>query len=155
MGLPVNESEFLNLSVGDSVSDSRLSGHSYSGKIAIHGKPVNIDITKHAVEAITAHRYPILAELELYFSCLVRKQVRFQELRQPDWNSSGYARVLPGLFASFRAVCTKECKVADVAGKPPVETMPVKKPGQFVPDWIKIDFRAGEWLGEYGFERNL
>lgn len=151
----MNKNELLNLSVGGNVPGRRLDTNSYSGKVAIQGKSVNIDITRHAVEAITEHQYPILAELELYFSCLVRKQVRFRELRQPDRNSSGYARVLPGLFASFRAVCTKECKVADIAGKPPVETMPVKKPGQFVPDWIKVDFHAGQWIGEYGFERSF
>jgi len=135
------------------VPGNRFSGQSYSGNATIAGKSVTIDITSHAIQAISEHRYPILAELELYFSCLVRKQVRFLELKQADHITTGYTRVLPGLFASFRAVCTKECKIADVSAKPPVETMPVKQPGLFVPDWLKIDFRAGEWLGEYGFER--
>jgi len=151
----MNEGELLNLSVGDYIPDNRLASQSYSGQVAIQDKAVNIYITRHAVQTISAHRYPILVELELYFSCLVRKQVRFRELRQADQISTDHARVMPGLFASFRAVCTQECKVADVADKPPIETMPVKKPGLFVPDWIKIDFRAGQWLGEYGFERTL
>jgi hypothetical protein len=149
------ESELLNLSVGDCIADSRLSAHAYSGKVAIQGKSVNIDVTRQAVKAASEHHYPILIEVELYFSCLVRKQVRFRTLIQPEQISTDFAGVLPGLFASFRAVCTRECKVADVAGKPPVETMPVKKPGQFVPDWIKVDFHAGQWIGEYGFERSF
>ena len=151
----MDESELLNLSVGDCIAASRLAAHSYSGKVAIQGKLVNIDVTRHAVKAASEHQNPILIELELYFSCLVRKQVRFRTLSQPQQNLTDFAHVLPGLFASFRAVCTMECKVADVAGKPPVETMPVKKPGQFVPDWIKVDFHAGQWIGEYGFERSF
>jgi hypothetical protein len=151
----MDESELLNLSVGDCIADSRLSAHAYSGKVAIQGKSVNIDVTRQAVKAASEHLYPILIEVELYFSCLVRKQVRFRTLIQPEQITTDFASVLPGLFASFRAVCTMQCKVADVAGKPPVETMPVKKPGQFVPDWIKVDFHAGQWIGEYGFERSF
>lgn len=151
----MGDCELLNLSIGDEVPDSRLTGPSYTGKVALQGKPVRVAISRHAVEAVTNQQYPILAELELYFSCLVRKQVRFRALVQFDQISTKHARILPGLFASFRAVSTLECKVAEVDGKPPVETLPVKKPGLFVPDWIKIDFRAGQWVGDYGFERTL
>jgi len=151
----VTESSLLKLSVGESIAESRLDSHAYSGQADIQGKSVNIAITSHAIAAIARRQHPILIELELYFSCLVRKQVRFRSLEEPDLIPGNYTRVLPGLFASFRAVCTKECKVADVGDHPPVETLPVKKPGLFVPDWVKIDFRADQWLGEYGFERTL
>jgi hypothetical protein len=85
----------------------------------------------------------------------VRKQVRFRELPADESADATLTRVTPGLYASFRAVCTRHCRIVDVSGKPPVETLPVKKPDLFVPDWVKIDFRAGKWLGEYGFERNI
>jgi len=55
----------------------------------------------------------------------------------------------------FRAVATQQCRIKDVGDKPPVETMPIHKPERFVPDWIKIDYRAGQWVGEYGFKRTI
>ena len=121
----------------------------------LQGKSVRIKVSNTARQAISARHTPILAQLELYFSCLVRKQVQFRELANTDPAASTYVRVLPGLYAAFRAVTTKECRIADIDGKPPVETMPVKKPAQVVPDWIRIDDRAGQWRGEYGFARNL
>jgi len=149
------ESELLNLSVGDCIADSRLSAHAYSGKVAIQGKSVNIDVTRQAVKAASEHHYPILIEVELYFSCLVRKQIRFREINALAADETKYTRVIPGFFTGFRAVATQQCRIKDVGVKPPVETMPIHKPERFVPDWIKIDYRAGQWIGEYGFKRTI
>ena len=107
------------------------------------------------MRAIGDSRLPIAAELELYFSCLVRKQTRFREINGVQADNNDYARVVPGFYATFRAVTTKHCTVAETDGKPPVETMPIQHAERFVPDWLKIDYRAGQWLGEYGFARKV
>lgn len=147
-------SETLSLSIGDDVPERRLTGRSCSKQVIIQGKSVQVDVTESAIRALAASSTAILMELELYFSCLVRKQVRFSELSETQKKSHQYTCILPGLYACFRAVTTQACKIADVRGKPPVETIPVKKPGQYVPDWAKIDHRAKRWLGEYGFTRS-
>lgn len=151
----MNQARLLNLSIGDVIPEHRIVVGGFPEQVNLLGKSVKFGISKAAGAALSEHHHPILAELELYFSCLVRKQVRFREMINIDPAKSGHVRVMPGLYAAFRAVTTKECRVADVSGKPPVETMPVKKPGQFVPDWIRIDYRSGEWLGEYGFATKL
>jgi hypothetical protein len=153
-GLSVSQTAILRLGIGDDIPNRRLSDGSYSGQVTLLGKPMHIDITEYALHTAAENPYPILVELELYFSCLVRKQIRFRELAQLEPENPQYARVIPGLYTCFRAVTTQHCSVEDVAGKPPVETMPVKKPGLFVPDWLRIDYRSGQWLGEYGFSRN-
>lgn len=126
----------------------------YSGHIKVLGKPVRIHITRAALRALSRHGHPVIAEMELYFSCLIRKQVLFSEFTGPAAPSEDCTRVLPGLYASFRAVTTKHCRIADTDGKPPVEAMPIREPRRFVPDWLRIDFRRGKWKGEYGFSRN-
>ncbi|HHJ15369.1 MAG TPA: hypothetical protein ENJ80_01590 [Gammaproteobacteria bacterium] len=149
------ESELLNLSVGDRVTRSVFSSGAFTGSVTLQDRQVEIFLSAAAVDAASEASKPILAQMELYFSCLVRKQVRFMELdlANPDIVADR-ASIIPGLFTSFRAICTQHCNIADFVGKPPVETMPVKKRGMFMPDWIRIDYRAGEWLGEYGFARN-
>jgi hypothetical protein len=102
----MNKSETLNLSIGDDVADSRLSNDAYSGRVELQGKSVRIKVSKTARHAISAHHTPILAQLELYFSYLVQKQVHFREVADTDLAASAYARVLPGLYAAFRAVTT-------------------------------------------------
>jgi hypothetical protein len=150
----VPQSHTLNLSVGDRVPDRRLSTSAHSGRVNLLGKEVLIDVSADAVRAAADSRLPVAAELELYFSCLVRKQLRFREINgvQPHADDD-YARVFPGLYASFRAVTTQHCAIADAGDKPPVEAMRVRRPERFVPDWIRIDYRAGQWVGEYGYAR--
>jgi len=151
----VIESNFLNLSVGDNIARSVFSTGSFTGSVTLQDRNIDIFLSSAAVHAASEAVKPVLAQMELYFSCLVRKQVRFMELdlSNPDIVADR-ASIVPGLFTSFRAICTRQCNIDDFVGKPPVETMPVKKRGMFMPDWIKIDYRAGEWLGEYGFARN-
>ena len=145
------QSNILSLSIGDDIPDSRISRQSYSDRVDILGKPVQFDISESALRALPRNRYPILVELELYFSCLIRKQVRFREIVQLEDAAKQYTQVVPGLYSCFRAVTTQHCSIADVGESPPVQNMPVKKPARFVPDWAKIDYRSGQWLGEYGF----
>jgi hypothetical protein len=151
----VQQSQTLNLSIGDDISDRRLSTRGWSGAVSLKGKQLFIEISENAMRAIEQSRLPIVAELELYFSCLVRKQTRFREINGVQADNNDYARVIPGFYTTFRAVTTKHCTVAETDGKPPVEAMPIQRAERFVPDWLKIDYRAGHWLGEYGFARKV
>jgi len=145
----------LGLSIGEAIPERRLATNAHSGSIRLRGKRVRVDISESAVQALLDRDSPLLVELELYFSCLVRKQIRFTALAGKPAGDSDSTRVMHGLYASFRAVTTAHCRIDETDGKPPVETLPVKKPDLFVPDWLKLDFRAGRWLGEYGFKNNL
>ncbi len=145
----------LGISIGEAIPDRRLSSNAYSGTIQLKGKRVRIEISESASQALAEQDKSLLVELELYFSCLVRKQIRFTAFQHEPQNDTDYTRVMKGLYASFRAVTTAHCRIDETDGKPPVETLPVKKPDLFVPDWLKIDFHAGRWLGEYGFRNDL
>lgn len=126
----------------------------FKGTGVIHGKSLNIELTARATEALNKLSAPVIADMELYFSCLIRKQVLFNERPENHKPSNDLAHILENLYVRFRPVSTAECRIADVQGKPPVKTMPIEKPERFVPDWLKIDFRRGQLLGEYGFSRH-
>ena len=145
----------LGLSIGEAIPDRRLSTNAKSGTMMLRGKSVRIELSESAAQALLDRDTPLLVELELYFSCLVRKQIRFTSLPEEPVENPDHSRVMRGLYASFRAVTTAHCRIDETDGKPPIETLPVKKPDLFVPDWLKLDFRAGRWLGEYGFKNNL
>ncbi len=145
----------LDLSIGEVIPDRRLGANAHADTIELRGKRMRVEVSESAARALQARESAILVELELYFSCLVRKQVRFTSADETPAPGHELARILPGLYASFRAVTTAHCRIDETDGKPPVETMPVKRPDLFVPDWLKIDFRHGRWLGEYGFKNDL
>ncbi|HFD79462.1 MAG TPA: hypothetical protein ENK05_03560 [Gammaproteobacteria bacterium] len=137
------------LSIGDDIPEQRMGGRSHSAGAAILGREVRLQVSQAAIAALD-HERPIVAQIELYFSCMIRKQVRFSRIGHDG--GEGYATVLPGLLTGFRAVTTKACHIADLDGAPPTETMPVRHPDRFVPDWLRIDFRDGRWLGAFGFD---
>lgn len=115
-------------------------------QIKIHGKPVAVSLSTAAVKALTLRENTLVAEMELYFSCLIRKQVRFKENLEGE-----LINVTEQLAVRFRPVMTKTCGIDYEGDEPPLADFPIKKPEAFVPHWLKIDFKKGAWVGEFGY----
>ena len=115
-------------------------------QIEIKGKKIIVRLTKAAEKALSLRDKTLVAEMELYFSCLIRKQVRFKENLDGD-----LVNVSNNLSVRFRPVMTKSCGIDYEGDEPPLEDFPIEKPEAFVPRWLKIDFRKNEWIGEFGF----
>ena len=114
--------------------------------IQVHDRPVELRLSRAAQRALARREAPLIAEMELYFSCLIRKRVRFRE------RADGLATVAaaPGLLVAFRAVTTAQCRIADVGEEVPLTDMPVTRGEALVPRWLAIDYRRGAWQGEFG-----
>jgi len=48
-------------------------------QVKIQGKMVAVTLSNTALKALSSRNKMLVAEMELYFSCLIRKQVRFKE----------------------------------------------------------------------------
>ena len=115
-------------------------------QVEIQGKQVAVSLSKSAERALSSRDETLVAEMELYFSCLIRKQVRFKE------NIEGnLVNVADKLAVRFRPVMTKSCGIDYEGDEPPLEDFPIEKPEAFVPNWLKIDFKKNKWIGEFGF----
>lgn len=114
--------------------------------IEIQGKMVSISLTNAARTALALRNKILVAEMELYFSCLIRKQVRFKENQEGDM-----VNVTDKLAVRFRSVMTKSCGIDYEGDAPPLEDFPIKNAKAFVPHWLKVDFINNEWIGEFGF----
>ncbi len=119
-------------------------------EITIQGKPLQVTISPAAREALQQLKRPLLVEMELYFSCLIRKKIRFYDTGTlPDSES---VPLNEKLAISFRPVMTKTCSVdATGDGGPPVTDFPIANPSAYVPHWLRLDYRRGEWWGEFGY----
>lgn len=111
----------------------------------ILGKKVLVEWSTSAGKAMGSLASPLLVEMELYFSCLIRKAVRFNQKSSLRYGVS----VTPKLVVGFRPVMTKVCKVSEVEEDPPLEDFHIVKPEAFVPKKLFIDFKRGHWLGEF------
>jgi hypothetical protein len=114
--------------------------------LSLAGRTVTVELSAAARAALAERRAPLVAEMELYFSCLIRKRVRFPEQVHPD---ALCAPLDPRLTVCFRPVMTRSCAVRDTDGQPELEAFPIRRPAAFVPKRLALDYRHGAWLGEF------
>jgi len=117
-------------------------------QVRIGGRDIGLKLSSAAEAALARAGGPVIAEMELYFSCLIRKQVRFPAAAHPD----AQCIALDGrLTVCFRPVMTRACSMDAVEGKPELEAFPIHKPEAFLPKWLHLDFRRDGWSGEFGY----
>jgi len=109
-------------------------------------KSLRIELSRAALRALESMKAPLLVEMELYFGCLIRKQVRFhgrgtQECFHP---------VNDKLSLAFRPLVTQGCSI-DGDTPPPVENIDIQRKQAFIPRWLRIHYRYGEWQGTFGY----
>jgi len=109
---------------------------------------LSVSISDRAAQQLARREAPLHIEMELYFSCLIRKRVNFGELERPALSSAGFAN---NAVISFRPVMTRHCAVSEVEGEPPVEDFPLTAAERFTPHWLRLDYRHGHWEGDFGF----
>jgi hypothetical protein len=110
---------------------------------------LEVRLTPRAKDALATLEAPLAVELELYFSCLIRKRVIFTTVSLHDAAASG--RLSDQVSVAFRPVMTKACSLGEAAGKPDLETFPIVKAAAFTPKWLELDRVHGEWRGEFGW----
>lgn len=111
-------------------------------------RDVRLQLSRAAEDALARRHEPLIAEMELYFSCLIRKRVRFPEQPHAD---ALCATVSNDLVICFRPVMTRACSIQEAAGKPELDAFPIRRPDAFIPKSLSLDFRHDTWSGEYGF----
>jgi hypothetical protein len=62
-----------------------------------------------------------------------------------------YVRLDEHLTVCFRPVMTRQCAVSGAHDSPELEAFPIRRPEAFLPKWLAVDFRHGNWSGEFGF----
>ncbi|NOX09043.1 MAG: hypothetical protein GXP22_06085 [Gammaproteobacteria bacterium] len=114
--------------------------------IELHGREIKVTLSKKAQRALAQRDQPLQVEMQLYFSCLIKKQVRFQ-----DTISDDAVDAAPGLKISFRPICTAQCRLVDANDEVPTMTMPITNPQAFTPHWFYLDYKSQQWCGEFGY----
>lgn len=112
----------------------------------LEGRSFRVILSGAAQRALAARSRPLVAEMELYFSCLTRLRVRFYD-DDPDASAT---RISEQLAVRFRPVVSQRCDLHETAGKPPLMDAPLARRAPFVPHWLRLDYKKGAWIGEFG-----
>jgi hypothetical protein len=114
--------------------------------ISLIEKNVEIRLSRSAQRALAERSTPLQAEMELLFSCLIRKRVRFSDQVAQDAIAAS-----DRLSVRFRPAMTSACVLSDLDGPPPLDDFPIANPRPYVPRWLSIDYRRGQWVGDFGY----
>jgi len=117
--------------------------------LTLGGRAVELRLSERAQAQLGREAGPLDIEMELYFSCLLRKRVHFRDAPQVD--VAARAAFNDRVSVSFRPVVTHVCAVHDTVGEPPVEGVPLARAAAFTPKWLVLDYARGKWEGEFGY----
>ena len=124
--------------------------------IKLLGKSVDVTLSETARNALSRRTKPLAIEMELYFSCLIRKQVRFSDAATSVGNSTEQknlleARLNDRMRIRFHPVMTKVCGKNYEGDEPPLTDFPITNTKAYIPHWLKIDYQKNAWVGEFGY----
>jgi len=124
--------------------------------IEMPGKQIAVELNHKARRQLNKLEAPLLIDMELYFSCLIRKQVRvYEELSEPvadKMEGQFSAQFADIIYIAFRPVMTRACSVSSCDGdSPPLRDFPIKNPHSYNPKWLKLNYKKGRWCGVFGY----
>ena len=124
-----------------------LNGEPLSKIILINDKPIRVEWTPRAQREMDRRTHPLYVEMELYFSCMVKKYIHF--LERPRNEASVYLNEKFAVY--FRPVTSTECSMdlaADLGRQPEIE-LHNETVARMLPKRIYVDFKNRRWIGEY------
>lgn len=129
------------------IFDQWLNPFHHKDSIDIRGKRMSIMYTNRADEALKKRDTSLIAELQLYFTCVVQKRVIFHEQTNMETITAN-----PQLKIAYHTVQSNACDPVEFADKHPVKKELNSKGAKSMrPSLFKIDYKKGEWIGEFSF----
>jgi hypothetical protein len=129
------------------ILDRWLNPFHYKDSIDIRGKKMSIMYSKRAEKALQKRNTSLIAELQLYFTCVVQKRVLFHETTNLETITAN-----PNLKISYHTVQSNACEPVEFAEKHPVKKeLNSKAALSMRPSIFKIDYKDGQWIGDFSF----
>lgn len=129
------------------ILDRWLNPYHHRDSIDIRGKKMDIMYSKRAERALKKRDTSLIAELQLYFTCVVQKRVIFHEKTGLDTITAN-----PNLEIAYHTVQSNACDPVEFADKHPVKKELNSKGAKSMrPSIFRIDYKNGQWLGDFSF----
>ena len=115
--------------------------------VSVNGKPLAVEWTRAAARKLAERSAPLVVELELYFSCLVKKFVHFHD----DAPGRASVEVTDKFHLFFHAVTSTACTmdVAERLGRQPEIELDTVATRKMAPKRLRLDFSKGKWQANF------
>jgi len=129
------------------ILDRWLNPFRHKESIDIRGKKVAVLYSKRAEKALAKRESSLIAELQLYFTCVVQKRVLFHDITNLETIAT-----CSNLEIAYHTVQSNACEPVEFAEKHPVKKeLNSKGALSMRPSRFKIDYKDGEWIGDFSF----
>lgn len=112
-----------------------------------NGKSFQLQWTRAAQKKLDAQSEPLIMELELYFSCLVKKFVHFYGVS--DVRNADLIAVNDQISVWFHPVHSVSCAPDEAAERQPHKDVDRENIPRVFPSRALLDVKQGQWCGEY------
>jgi len=127
--------------------DRWINSYCHHSHARLGEKELLVKWSERADRALTDRSEPLVVEMQLYFSCVVKKRVLFHD--QVDFK---LLVVSDRLHIAFRSIEAAKCDPEEFARNYPIgRVLDSAAAARMVPSWVGIDYRQGEWEGEFGY----
>jgi hypothetical protein len=115
--------------------------------VPLRGKTLRLRWTARAEHQLARRDSPLQVEMQLYFSCVVKKRVLFPELGK----TPPHGVAVDGRFMiQLRTVQSDRCDPVEFAANYPIHTeLDSTQAAQMRARELRIDYRQGAWQGEF------
>ena len=128
--------------------DRWLHSYRHHHSVVLGNKNLRVEWTDRANRTLQTRPEPLIIEMQLYFSCVVKKRVLFHEssgLDVTDVNDS--------MKIAFRPIQAAACDPEEFARNYPIgRVLDSPAATKMIPSRLSIDFRQGQWQGEFGYQ---
>lgn len=117
----------------------------HTTEVTAAGRSISLALSACAQEQLAIRAEPLVAEAEILFSCLVRKQLTFRDT-SPDLLSWP---VTEGLHLAVRPVLYEMCLPEGGSAVPEIVDFPVHDIVALIPKTFEVDFQDGSFTGSF------
>ncbi len=112
-----------------------------------------VELSEAARRALDARAAPLYVEMELFFSCLIRKRLLWDRPPPADAVLMPSSDDHPRLVVWFHPVMAQHCALPNDAALDdlPLMDFPLSRREAFRPHWLRLDYRSGAFCGEFGW----
>jgi hypothetical protein len=116
--------------------------------IRVRERDLAINATHRAEKALAKHTTPLIVEMQLYFSCVVKKRVLFHS--EKGTTDGGMVIVNDRLAILFRLVEALSCDPKEFAADyPERRQLTPAASAKIYPSRLLLDYRQGQWRGDF------
>jgi len=131
-----------------SVLERRLHRFRHCQTVRINHREVEISWSGRADRELRRCKQALIVELQLYFSCVIKKRVLFHRHAV----ALDCIRVNDKIEIAFQPIASAVCDPREFAASyPQGKNLSAGKAARMVPRTVEIDYRRGNWEGQFHY----